>query len=74
LGSNNKLIDGGFEMVDIKLLNKGLTNECIEISETKTEKRNIDEKAVDEILASLEEQKAYWLNVKTKVTAEKAKL
>jgi hypothetical protein len=73
MGSCNKFIDGG-KMVDIKLLNKGLVNECIEISEVKTEKRNIDEKAVDDILASLEEQKAYWLNVKTKVTAEKAKL
>lgn len=61
-------------MVDIKLMNKGLASEYVEISEVKTDKRNIDYKAIEDILASLEEQKAYWLNVKSKADIEKAKV
>lgn len=61
-------------MVDIKLMNKGLASEYIELSEVKTEKRNIDYKAIESILASLEEQRQYWVSVKAKADIEKAKV
>ena len=52
-------------MVDkITIKNKGTAQECVEIEETKVSARTIKMSEIDAILASLEEQKAYWTNVK----------
>jgi len=65
MGNYNKRIDGE-KMLNVQIQNKGLQNEYFEIVEQEEKKRNITAKEVDDILLGLEEQKAYWLSVKTK--------
>jgi len=48
----------------ITIQNKGTAQAFVEIEETKVSTRTIKMSEVDAILASLEEQRIYWTNVK----------